>query len=88
MLLPLLFYFRLFNNPYSVILREGYSFPDFNSEFISEFVMFTSFFFTFELFIYFMWRRGPDNLVPVKGSLGVGDTRGIKLGYFNNQEGK
>ena len=47
-LLPLLFYFRLLNNPYNVILRKGYSFPDFNSESMPEFVVFTSFFSTFK----------------------------------------
>ena len=46
-LLPLLFYSRLFNNPHSAILREDYFFPDSNSESTPEFTVFISFFFNF-----------------------------------------
>ena len=49
MLLLLLFYFRLLNNSYSAILRESYSFPDFNSESMPESVVFVSLFFSFEI---------------------------------------
>ena len=58
MLLLLLFYFRLLNNPHNTILRKGYSFPDSNSESMPELMVFiffkilafTSFFLTLELF--------------------------------------
>ena len=88
MFLPLLFYFRLFNNPYIAILREGYFFPDSNSEFMSEFAVFTSFFFTFELFTCPTRRRGSDGLAPVGGFPGVGDARGVELGYFDDWGGR
>ena len=70
--------------PRGAILREGYSFPDSNSESMSEFVMFISSFLTFELFTCPMWRRGLDGPAPVKGSLGVGDARGVELGYLDD----
>ena len=88
MFLLLLFHFRLFNNPYSAILRKGYSFPDFNSESMSEFTVFTFFFFIFKLFICLTRRLGSDSPVPVKGSPGVGNTRGIELRYFNDWGGR
>ena len=67
-----------------MILRKGYSFPNSDSESMSEFTVFTSFFPTFELFTYPTRRQGSNGPAPIKGSPGIRNTQKIELKYFNN----
>ena len=88
MLLPLLFYYQLLNNPYGVILRKGYSFSESVSALVSVPEVFPSSFFTFIMFIYFVWRWDLNGIVFIGGFSGIGNGRGVELRYLGYRVGR